>query len=47
MSKNGRLEGIVKLSEFGQKLGYTRIHNSLIVQHSGCWSEVENQPHLA
>jgi len=26
-------EGIVKLSEFGQRLGHTRIHNSLIVQH--------------
>jgi len=28
-------EGIVKLSEFEQKLGSTRIHHSLIVQHSG------------
>ena len=29
------LKGIVKLSEFEQKLGSTRIHHSLIVQHSG------------
>jgi hypothetical protein len=36
--------GIVKFSEFGQNFGNTRIHNSLIVQHSGCWPEVENQP---
>ncbi len=28
-------EGIVKLSEFDQKLGKARIHNSLIVRHSG------------
>jgi len=28
-------DGIVKLSEFEQNLGNTRIHNSLIVQHSG------------
>jgi len=35
--------GIVKLSEFEQKLGNARIHNSLIVQHSGYWPEVENQ----
>jgi hypothetical protein len=41
------LFGIVKLSEIEQKLGYTRIHHSLIIQHSGCWSEGENQPHLA
>jgi len=40
------LIGIVKLSEFDQKLGNTRIHNSLIVQHSGYWPEVENQPNL-
>jgi len=40
------LDGIVKLSEFDQKLGNTRIHNSLIVQHSGYWPEVENQPNL-
>ncbi len=38
--------GIVKLSEFDQKRGKTRIHNSLIVQHSGCGPEVENQPKL-
>jgi hypothetical protein len=37
-------KGIVKLSEFDQKLGKTRIYNSLIVQHSGSWPEVENQP---
>jgi len=37
-------EGIVKLSEFGKKLGKTRIDNSLIVQHSGYRPEVENQP---
>ena len=36
--------GIVKLSEFDQKFGKARIHNSLIVQHSGYWSEVENRP---
>ncbi len=36
--------GIVKLSEFDQKLGNTRIHNSLIVQHSGYWPELENSP---
>jgi len=29
--------GIVNLSEFDQKLGHTRIHNSLIVQYSGYW----------
>jgi len=39
-------EGIVKLSEFEQKLGNTRIHNPLIVQHSGYWPEVENLPNL-
>jgi len=38
--------GIVKLSEFDQNLGHTRIHHSLIIQHSGCWPEVENQPIL-
>jgi hypothetical protein len=37
-------EGIVKLSEFEQKLGNTRIHNPLIIQYSGCWPEVANQP---
>jgi len=31
---------------FDQKFGHTRIHHSLIVQHSGCWPEVENQPNL-
>ncbi len=36
--------GIVKLSEFDQNLGNTGIHNSLIVQHSDSWHEVENQP---
>ncbi len=35
--------GIVNLSEFDQKLGKARIHNSLIVQHSCSWPEVENQ----
>jgi len=40
------VKGIVNLSEFDQKLGNTRIPNSLIVQHSGCWPEVENQPNL-
>jgi len=35
--------GIVRLSEFDQKLGKTRIHHSLIVQHSGSWPEGENQ----
>jgi len=39
--------GIVKLSEFEQELGNTQIHNSLIVQNSGYWPEVENQPNLA
>ncbi len=38
--------GIVKLSEFDQKLGNTRIHHSLIIQHSGSWPEGENQPTL-
>ena len=39
--------GIVKLSAFDQKIGNPRIHNSLIVQHSDYWPEVENQPYLA
>jgi len=39
-------EGIVKLSEFDQKLGKTRIHNSLIFQHSCYRPEGENQPNL-
>ena len=38
--------GIVKLSKFDQKLGNTRIHNSLIFQHSCYRPEVENQPKL-
>ncbi len=38
--------GIVRLSEFDRKLGHTRIHHSLIVQHSGSWPEVETQPNL-
>jgi hypothetical protein len=38
--------GIVKLSEFDQKRGQTRIHNSLIVQDSGYWPETENHPNL-
>jgi hypothetical protein len=38
--------GIIKLSEFAQQLGHTRIHNSLIVQHSGCRPEGDNQPNL-
>ena len=38
--------GTVKLSESDQKFGNTRIHNSLIVQHSGSWFEVENLPNL-
>ncbi len=33
--------GIVKLSEFEEKLGHARLHNSLIVQDSGSWPEVE------
>ena len=37
------VQGIVNLSEFDQKLGKARIHNSLIVQHSCSWPEVENQ----
>jgi hypothetical protein len=41
-----RSVGIVKLSEFEQKLGNTRIHNSLIVQHSEYLPEVENQPNV-
>ena len=41
------MDGIVKLSEFEQKLDNTRIHNSLIVHHPGYWPEVENQPTLA
>ncbi len=39
-------DGIVKLSKFDQKLGNTRIHNSLIVRHSSSWPEAENQPNL-
>jgi len=39
--------GIVKLSEFDQTLGHTRIHNSLIVSHSGYGPEGEKQPNLA
>ena len=42
--KVGHLVSIVTLSEFDQKLGNTRIYNSLIVQHSGYRPEVENQP---
>jgi hypothetical protein len=38
--------GIVNLSEIAQKGGNTRIHNSLIVQHSGSWPEGENQPNV-
>ena len=37
---------IVKLSEFDQKRGNTRIPHALIVQHSGSWPEGENQPNL-
>ncbi len=40
------MTGIVKLSEFDQKLGHTRIHHSLIVQHSDTWPEVENESNL-
>ena len=40
------MTGIVELSEFEQKLVNTQIHNSLILQHSGSWPEVENQPNL-
>ena len=43
-TKLGSVDGIVKLSEFDQKLGNTRIDSSLIVQHSGYWPEVENHP---
>jgi len=39
-------KGIVKLSEFDQKLGHTRIRNTLIFQHSCYRPEVENQPNL-
>jgi hypothetical protein len=39
-------EGIVKLSEFDQNLGHTRIYHSLIVQDSGYWPETENHPNL-
>jgi hypothetical protein len=38
--------GIVKLSEFDQKRGQTRMQHALIVQHSGYWPEVENPPNL-
>ena len=41
-----RPHGIVKLSDFDRILDNTRIHNSLIVQYSGCRPEVENQPNL-
>jgi len=40
------ISSIVKFSEFEQELGNTQIHNSLIVQQSGYWPEVENQPNL-
>jgi len=42
----GHATGIVKLSEFEQQLGNTRIHNSLIIKHSSFWPEGENQPAL-
>jgi len=35
-----------KLNEFDQKLGNSRIHNPLIVQHSGSWPLVEIQLNL-
>jgi|GEM_PF-2713841 len=38
--------GIVKLSEFEQNLGNTRIHKSLIVQYSGYRPKVGNHPNL-
>ena len=38
--------GIVMLSEFGKKLGHTRLHHSLIVQRSYYPAEVEIQPNL-
>ncbi len=38
--------GIVRLSEFDQNLGHTRIHHSLIVQQSYYWPKAENQPNL-
>ena len=40
------MDGIVKLSEFDQKIGNPRIHNALIIQHSGYRPEVKNQPNL-
>ncbi len=39
----GKQEGIIKLSEFDLQLGQTRIHHSLIVQHSGCEFKVEKK----
>ena len=42
--RNRVLVGIVKLSEFDQKLGNTRIHNSLIVQHSYYWPRQKISP---
>jgi hypothetical protein len=38
------VHGMVKVSEFEQKLGHTRIHHAVIVQHAGYWPEIENQP---
>jgi len=38
--------GIVKVREFDQKLGQTRIPHSLIVQHAGYGPEGETQPTL-
>jgi len=40
------MTGIVKLSEFAQQLGHTRIHHSLIVQHLGYGPEREKQPNV-
>ena len=36
-------QGIVNLNGFDEKLGNTGIHESLIIQNSGYWLEVENQ----
>ncbi len=39
--------GIVRLSEFDQKLGHTRIHHSLIVQNSVDGLSARMKPSLA
>ena len=35
---------IANFSDFEQKLGHSRIYNSLILQHSGYCPKIEDQP---